>query len=243
MKSPIFNLAVLAGTLVFPLVSSANTVVAPNDAANNFGTYESSFVFSGNFQTHYQLQYANTEFGTSPLTITGISFRAGSTGTLGGDGLLDCQGFLSYATAPVSSYNVGAGGLLSGHVDSASQVEVLARGNRAVHQASLSAPDSTADAPFDLVLNFDRPFVYDPSKGDLVFDVKSYAYTGTSPAVDYYTQSAKVRQWKPSSIDGLGASATQQAPVVGFITAPVPEPAPFFALAFGLVPLVLRRRK
>jgi hypothetical protein len=101
---------------------------------------------------------------------------------------------------------------------------------------------------FDIVINFTTPFGYDPSKGNLLLDVRNFA-GGSTTQFDADGNSSQTSRLFTSTGPNVN-SATGNADNVGLVTefvfgpttSPVPEPAVPLVCGSGLSPLAFARR-
>ena len=95
--------------------------------------------------------------------------------------------------------------------------------------------------PFDYLIEFQTPFVYDPNQGNLLDDVRLSEVVGGPPTIDSHTTGLlhAVVAGDASATTATGTSF--ERPVIQF--AFVPEPSTFILAALGLTGLLAWRRK
>jgi len=156
----------------FPAMSQAQNVVVPNVSQNTEGNYNNGFPFNvGDFgftTQRYQQVYASSQFSsiTSPTFITAITFRPdGDSGNSFSQTITNIQINLSTTSAGVGSLSFTFADNVGGN-------------DAVVHSGALSISSSfTGGNPrdFDIVINLQTPFLYDPSAGNLLMDVRNFS--------------------------------------------------------------------
>ena len=138
----------LTGAVAPVFAADVNTVVIGAPAANS-----NIFPFGGGFfaSNRYQQAYAASAFGSStPVLIKSISF-------LGGQGVL----FPSTYTFTLSTITRG--------IDNLSTTEFFT--NRGADSSLFASVNLSGPAPATLTIEGTRPFLYDPSAGNLLVDI------------------------------------------------------------------------
>ena len=118
----------------------------------------------------YQQGYDASIFSgyNAPLTISGIAFRPDDVyGSVFTTTLLDIQINMSTASAPLSALT----GNFASNVGSDDMV-VVNRGPLTLSSAFTGPAGGPKD--FDIIIPLDTPFIYDPTAGDLLIDVRNY---------------------------------------------------------------------
>ncbi|HYV34115.1 MAG TPA: SdrD B-like domain-containing protein, partial [Gemmataceae bacterium] len=171
-------------------------VVVPGSLATAEGVDGNANPFNinyfGNPSIRYQQIYARSEF-SQPGNITAIRFRRDVNQPAFMTSGIDVKINLGYSAATVASAsatfanNVGAGtttvfdGLLT-----------------------LSSSGSGTPNPFDIVINLTTPFYYDPTHGDLLFDV----FMRNSPRTTWFDASGLGQQFTTQRIYAYDVNAT-----------------------------------
>jgi hypothetical protein len=169
----------------------SNNLVVPNTLANTSGDGGNYFPF-GTYQMRYQQIYSASQFGAGG-TISALRFRrpAGVSAYSAIDPIIQID--LAYAATKVSSpsttfaNNVGAGDttVFSGSL-------------------SLSSTGTGSPNPFDVVIPLSQTFTYDPTKGDLLMDVRMTQGANNTQgldATDTAQQTVTTRIWEEGNVN------------------------------------------
>lgn len=222
----------------FISVATATAVVAPNGDANSEGNTNNVAPFSAgwfgsNPTARYQQVYGSNQFGGSSIDIGAIAFRFDSIVAPGTetDVFPDVQIDLSTSSSAPDQLsttfanNVGAN-------------------NSVVYSGSLTLTGSAlgqSPNPFDLIINLQTPFLYNPSQGNLLLDI-SIDGAGSFPIstldADNTSGDGTSRVWTPSS--GSANDPTGNADTFGLVTeflpaTAAPEPSSLGLGALGVI--------
>jgi hypothetical protein len=248
------SLLLIAATL------PAATIVVPNGYDNTPGNFPNAFpldiadVCNGcpgsNGSQRYQQVYDASQFPQGPIQITSIAFRP--DGTIGG-------AFLSV----ISDIKIDLSTTPMGINLSPTFADNVGSNDTTVFNGSLSLssqftqPDGPGTATaFDIVVPFLQPFVYDPSKGNLLIDISNFvgalttpidAVAGTDMVGRVYTQNTDTAASPTASAADTAGLITQftytNVTANGFVTpqltdqGSVPEPASLTLICAGLLAL------
>ena len=218
--------------------AQAQIIFAPNAfAATNGGGKASTAPF--NNVSRYQQIYTASQFSalTSPELITQIAFRPAT-----GQGALThtdthIQFDLSTTTGAVSSLS----STFATNVGPDDQVVY----NSALTFTSAGSPTSGA-GPFDLLVTLTTPFLYNPSAGNLVLDIRNFDSTFTG-----FVDGGSDPSTRLNFVDNSTTAATGTVQNFGLSTrftfAPVPEASTTVSLGLllmlGLGGTVVARRR
>lgn len=163
--------------------AAALDIVVPNAFADVEGNTNSTYPLNiGDFpdpvaSTRYQEVFAASEFAAlgGPQLITRIAFRPDVSGGGGGpySGIIqDLQiNFSTTAKEPATTiFEPGLSAVLAENVGADDQVAF--RGPVVI--ASAFTGPATGPKDFDIVIDLDAPFLYDPSLGNLLLEVRNY---------------------------------------------------------------------
>ena len=158
-------------------IETAITIVSPSTNQSVEGNSNNIFLFDiappGFVSQRYEQVYGESDFGSSPLLITGLAFRP--DGTFGA-AFLTTLGNVSIflmttttapdALSPIFANNEGADKTL-------------------VHSGSLSLSSADIGPPvgpkaFDIIINLTTAFLYNPTSGNLLLEVQNFSGSWTT---------------------------------------------------------------
>src|SRR6185437_7188360 len=114
------------------------------------------------------------QFRSSPTTITAISFRS----VVGGGGMNGTIGSLTLTLSTSPKFPNGVNLMSTTFADNvgSDKTVVFSGSNVPLKDSGCTAP---GPCPFDITLDFQKPFTYTPSKGALLLDFAETAIGGT----------------------------------------------------------------
>lgn len=236
---PALFIALLAAV---PQLSKATSIVAPGANQNVDGDGNNVAPFSaGLFGTgpteRYQQVYSASQFAAAGSTfdIGSIAFRLDANDAPGP--FSDTYGSIQI---DLSTTSLGPNQLSSTFANN------IGADDRVVYSGSLTLSGSGGQNPnpFNAIINLQSPFLYTPSQGNLLLDIRiNQAGSGFIPALDATSGSpftSRVRSFNDVN------SAAGTADPIGLVTqfntpAGVPEPSALTLCACGLGLLGVRR--
>lgn len=198
-------------------VAQAVTLVAPDAQTDVEGNSSAYVPFNdGSIANRYQQVYAASEFNSlsGPQVITGISFRpdasAGNPFTSN----------LPSIRINLSTTNSAPDGL------SSTFSENIGANNTVVYNGSLplkSADTGSAGGPkdFDININLQTPFLYNPATGNLLLDIRKYLGGNQTTFVDAENttgDSVSTVSTSATTADALNSLATGNVGSLGLVT-------------------------
>jgi len=244
MRTALFvGLIVLVLGSMISVAEATTMVVVPFFDTTTEGNDNNGFPFNiGNSSMRYQQVYGATDFVlggvATPQNITQIAFRPdASAGGAFSSTLLSIQ-------IDLSTTSKAPDGLSTTFADNVGANDTVVFGPAAGPKA------------FDIVVNLSTPFLYDPTKGNLLLDVRNFS-GGTATFLDaQITQGDSISRvlsdWPGSTV----SSSTGTADTIGLVTqftfgaaSVVPEPPTGTLIGvgagmmFGYRSLLVRRRR
>lgn len=219
-------------TLALPAAAQTTTIINGDPDGPN-----SSPFATGSYTGEYQLVFDSSLFA-APVAIQQIAFASD---------------FTSNPAPGFATYNLDAG---FGTTASSARTPTpnFAANKRADFTPFFSGTMTTYqrdNQTFDLVFYLSTPFVYDPAKGNLLFDVvvRSSSGPSTTGFSDGYTTATNVfnegRVFHPNSTNANEVASDTEGLWTRFVVTSAPEPSAFAAFGlgvFGLGVLALRAR-
>jgi hypothetical protein len=203
----------LAAALLAPLAASAiaraeDAVVIPRAAWGTEGNSDNQFPFNGD-PMRYQQVIAASEFAGTARRITHIVLRPDATaGTACNEALPRIRIDLSTSTRSPANLkrtfaeNVGE------------DVQTVYDGPLTVASA-FSGPEGGPKA-FDIVIPLQRPFDYDPARGNLLMDVRNFTGGKTTQLDAHDAPDTTSRVWS-DKVDAEVANDHDPYPSVGLV--------------------------
>jgi hypothetical protein len=224
----VFTLAVL---VMAPCCSAA--IVVPNSLAAVEGNSNNGYPFNlddfGHSSMRYQQAFAASEFAAlgGPTLITGMAFRPDNDGNAFSTALPDIQINLSTTTTAPSALST----TFAANVGSNDTV-VYARGPLTLSSANTGA----GPRDFDIVITFTTPFLYDPSQGNLLLEVRNFGGGLTTQFDAHNANDAIARVFAENDATAASGIADSVGLVAQFLTdgsQTVPEPSTFIIFSVG----------
>jgi hypothetical protein len=155
--------------------ADAATIIAPNNLATKPGNFPGGFLTPT--PSRLQQVYAASQFGSKPLKISQVALRPSSTNPLPFDFTIENIQFnlsttLNNPDALNTNFAVNVG-----------------NDNTQVFNGTLKGSTTNSQAVggtqnFDILIPFSNPFIYNPSQGNLLLDVKKFSSEVTGSIFD-----------------------------------------------------------
>jgi hypothetical protein len=241
MRAPLMRLGCLLSLLVGASASAVGTIV-PNANATIDGNIDNSYPFIVGVGMRYQQVFSASQFMPVPMSIGAIALRNDATsGQAFTATISSIQIWLSTTAATPDGLNPTFAGNIGAD-------------NTQVYSGSLTLSSTNAVGPgnthaFDVIINMQKPFYYDPRLGNLLLDVKNNsgadAFVGSEylDAVDDdFNFDPVSRVWSYGDPNATSGNNDTVGLVVRFDGQPVPEPSSFAMTALGVALIAWRRR-
>ncbi|WP_341532348.1 PEP-CTERM sorting domain-containing protein (plasmid) [Nostoc sp. UHCC 0302] len=206
-------------------------IIVPNELEATEGNVNNGWPFSLDFQGRYQQIFDADEFASlsEPQLISQIAFRPDSDSLNNGTAF---SSTLSSIVINLSTTRSTPNNFSNTFADNVG-VDNITVFTGALSLSSANQGPVSGPKNFDIVINLQNPFLYDPTKGNLLLDVKNFAGGNTTQfdAIQSFNRDSVERQL---SFDPNSATAISQfQDGIGLVTKftfksevpPVPEPS------------------
>lgn len=233
---------VLVALPLFASSALAASVVVPSVQATTEGNANNAVPFDD--PASYQQVYAASEFGGAPVVISGIAFRADDFRSAASATFTDLTMSLSTTSAAVGSLSVSFASNVGADETVVVDASTISGGLTIGYAQSFAGP-----APFDVVIPFATSFLYDPSAGNLLLEVRSGGRSGDQLILDLQndgpsgTSTQRLFGAGLSATTGLLDGSNRAGLVTQFQTQPIPEPSGLALFGLGAAGLAVARRR
>jgi hypothetical protein len=207
--------AAFGSTIVVPGTDATVTAAGGNDFP---------FDLADQFRTQIRCQqvYAGSAFGTGPILITGIAFRLDESDLFG-------QAFtttLPNVRIDLSTTAANPDALSTTLANNVGADDTIVFGPGAVTLSSTRSGPAAGPQPFDILINFGTPFRYDPSRGNLLFDIRNIDGGRTAEFDADFTMGDATSRMISVDVNSATGSGDTGGLVTEFVfqSAEVPEP-------------------
>jgi hypothetical protein len=222
-------------------ILSAGTIVAPGTDTSTEGSGNNGFPFNitgfGLSSMRYQQVYASSQFSSGPILINAILFRPDAF-----------QGAAFSSTLPNIQIDLSTTSVTPSTISTTFANNVGANDTVVFNGALATSSSFTGPAGgpknFDIVINLTTPFLYDPSAGSLLMDVRNFSGGNTTQFDSDFSSPAIQRVFAPDVAATTGAITGDRGLVTEFqFTAATPEPSTLGMAAIGVLAVIAGIRK
>jgi hypothetical protein len=222
------------------LAAFGSTIVVPNVNSSAVGNDTDSSDGSGDFRSQELLGAGQFASVGGPILINQLSFRAAP-----GTGPVDFSmtSLNLYLSTSPKFPNTGGPLMSETFADNVGPDNTLVFSGR--FTAASPGCAGPAVCPFDININFTTPFLYNPTQGRLLLDLKVAGYSGVDGDVDAVSFTGPSGGSVANVTGGLNDSTGRfgfDGDIVQLRYTAVPEPAPGVLVFEAAVALTLMRR-
>jgi len=201
----------------------ADLIVVPNNLTNVEGNFNNEWPFSGGGSQRYQQVYVSSQFAPLPQFITQIAFRP--DGVFGGA----FSGTIANVQIDLSTTSAMPNGLSLTFADNVGPNDTVVHSGPLTLSSAFTGPTG-GPKDFDIVINLQTPFLYAPSAGNLLLDVRNLS--GEFLGALFDAEDSGIVTSRRATPPGPGAVFQESVPegfepTIGLVTrfTVVPEPS------------------
>jgi hypothetical protein len=204
-------------------VSSATTIVAPNSLATVEGNANNGFPFNitefNLSSQRYQQVFAASEFLSlsGPQLLTQIAFRPDAEGGAA------FSSTISSIQINLSTTSAAPDGLSTTFADNVGVDNTVVFSGALSLSSAFTGP-AAGPKDFDIVINFQVPFLYDPTAGNLLLDVRNFS-GGTTTQFDAEFSGSDPVSRTASISGGVNSPTADFMDTLGLVTQFMTTPA------------------
>jgi hypothetical protein len=240
MKSAQCVLALLPLALMISPVR-ANLLVLPNAQTSALGDDNSGSIAGSIASLEAQDIWDSSQFPAGDLLISSLAFRLKpGTGSINST-ITSFDLHMSTTTATTSTMSTTFA------TNRGADYTLVGSGGAGTLWSSPGCSAASITCPFDITFTLGTPFLYDPSKGNLLIDFEFFGYVGTGTGVfdvENFSAPGHAVSELISKTAGLATGSLEYSDSITQLGyTPVPEPASFALMLGGLGVLAAIRRR
>ncbi len=188
--------------------SPGGGVVIPPQYANAWAESNNVFPFGWTNQ-HYMQAHGSSEVSVAPVSVVGLAFRSRTNSTLTAR-VIDCKVKVGYTSSPAPALNTTFASNWLGAPQTG-------------FNGNLNVPSAAANTDFtkfDTKVLFTTPFIYIPSRGNLLWEVENRTTSGATNVYDRVGNTSRQigRMWATGSTTATGTFRAGEGLVVQLMT-------------------------